>query len=452
MPRAKFLQMIVYDIVAVCLASAMALLMVFSSIRAREHTQPPHSTSVYNSSASAVCGVWLFFQIYVVHSFRAKFPQFQLPVIIYSIFVNVSTTFAPRFVSMTVGLTFVRRMLEAFLTGLGIATATSLLILPVTSRSIVFKQMAGYVGGLRATLKAHSAYFESLEHEDMFGRTQTYDDTIEKMNQKGKKAYSPEAEAIMSAVARVNELHGKLRGDITFAKREFAIGHLGPDDIQTISKHLGQIRIPVVGLSFVMDVFQRLSEYNRWNEPIDPGDISDELRHRVVRQWNDLMSAVHAPFQMMMQMIDEGLQHATYVLKMEKPPKTPAANNASPDAGTDVESQNITAPGEKGFAVYFEKKLAEFGEAKRIALRTWSEERGIHLPPEFFEHPSSLDIDIDDDPLKQPEVRARSRRQLYMFLYVRDLDCKKRRHDLLTDACTDGTTSLFDRTRCSGLC
>jgi hypothetical protein len=35
----------------------------------------------------------------------------------------------------------------------------------------------------------------------------------------------------------------------------------------------------VVGLSFVVDIFQRLSDYNRWNQPIDLNEpvVPDDL-------------------------------------------------------------------------------------------------------------------------------------------------------------------------------
>lgn len=410
MPRAKFLQMIVMDVLSVCLAAALALLMMFCCVKARQHTEGAF-TGAYNSSASAVSGVWLFFQIYMVHTFRAKHPQFQFPVVIFGIFVNITTTYAPRFPTMTPAINLIKRMLGAFLTGLAISTGTSLLVYPVTSRTVVFKEMAGYIEGLRATLKAHSDYYESLRHEDMFGRSATYDETVEKHGKKGK-VYSPEAEAIRLAIQKVTDLHGKLHGDLTFAKREIAIGKLGPDDLQTMFRQLRRAMVPIVGLSFIVDIFQRLSDYNRWNEPIDsPGLVTDEVRERVVKEWNDIMRAVYDPFASLIESIDEGLLHVSYVFKLTKPPKKSAK---------DVEaSAEGSGPGEKGFAEHFERKLEEFKAAKRIALRTWSEGKGVELPPDFFDRPASLNADIKDIPLDSEGMsRDRSRRQLYMFLYV----------------------------------
>ncbi|KAJ5832819.1 hypothetical protein N7474_001130 [Penicillium riverlandense] len=436
-PRAKFLQMIIFDVLAVCLAASFALLTMYSSVQARYNTTPSifttrsatnPSSQTYNSSSSAVSGVFLFFQIWLVHTFRAKYPQFQFPVVIYSIFANVSSIYAPQIENMTSAISLVKRLLEAFLTGLGISTAVSLFILPMTSRKAVFNEMSGYINGLRSALGAHVVYFETLERSDMFGRTDTFDDTREKFGEKGK-IYSPEAEAIRSSIRQITGLHAKLHGDLTFAKREFALGKLGPTDLKTVFRHLRQIMIPVVGLSFVVDIFQRLSEYNRWNEPLDPNaeTLPDEVRERVVREWNDIMRAVHDPFADMIQTIDEGLLHTSYVFRLTKPPKKsaaayPTSNDNPAEENKDVEAPvENTAPGEKEFTPHFEKKLGEFRCAKRIALQAWAEEKGITLPPDFFDHPQSMEILESDFLAESSSQRDRSRRQLYLILYMDQL-------------------------------
>ncbi|KAF7155491.1 hypothetical protein CNMCM6106_004637 [Aspergillus hiratsukae] len=436
MPRAKFIQMMILDVLAVCVAAAFALLMMFCSVKARQNTQSAAdaaSTSSsnptaneYNSSASAVSGVLLFFQIYLVHSFRAHYQQFQFPVIIYAFIANITASYAPRLPTMPAGIALVRNLLEACLIGLGLSTGVSLFIYPVTSRHIVLKEMAGYIGSLRAALKAHTKYFESLEHDDMFGRAETYDETVEKYSKKGK-VYSPEAEAIQTAVQKITDLHGKLHADLTFAKREIAIGKLGPDDLQAVFRHLRQVMIPVVGLGFIVDIFQRLSEYNKWNDPIDPGapEIASTIRTRVVHEWNEIMKAVHDPFASIIETIDCGLDHISLILQLTKQPKTSLGKkDASTDGAADLEAsaEKPPSPGEAGFAAYYERKLSDFKVAKRIALRTWSEEKGIKLPPDFFERPSSDMPDLDEFLLDKSGVgRDRSRRQLYLFLYMEQL-------------------------------
>ncbi|KAE8154488.1 hypothetical protein BDV25DRAFT_126552 [Aspergillus avenaceus] len=430
-PRAKFIQMMILDVLSVCVASAVTLLMMYSCVKARQHTEKVSSAGMspnaapYNSSASAVSGVWLFFQIYVVHSFRAKYQQFQFPVIIYSIFANVTFTYGSRLTTMAAAISMVKKLMEACLLGLGLSTGVCLFIYPTTSRGVVFKQMTGYIGCLRSALQAHTAYFESLEENDMFGRAETFDSHVEKVTKEGK-VYSPEAQAIRTGVQKITEIHGKLHGDLTFAKREIAFGNLGPDDLQAIFRHLRQVMIPVVGLSFIVDVFQRLSEYNKWNAPIDPTatEIPDLIRQRVVQEWNDIMRAVHDPLKSMIQAIDEGLQHASFVLKLAKPPKKNGHTEnglVSPSGTPDVEASAVPSPGDKDFASYFERKLREFKVAKRIALRTWSEEKGIKLPDDFFDRDADDMEDINfkfNDPIIG---RERSQRQLYLILYMEQL-------------------------------
>ncbi|KAK3116009.1 hypothetical protein LTR53_004069 [Teratosphaeriaceae sp. CCFEE 6253] len=94
MPRGKFLQTTVLNLMATCLAAAVNLLALYTVTQARAHTTPPgQPLQGYNSSASAVCAVWLCVQLYFVNVVRIARPQFQFPAIIYSIFVSVSCTY-----------------------------------------------------------------------------------------------------------------------------------------------------------------------------------------------------------------------------------------------------------------------------------------------------------------------------------------------------------------------
>ena len=99
MPRGKFIQTMSLNIIAVCLSAAIQLLALYCATQARIHTTPPLApgapqpqTVPYNSSASAVCAIWLLFQTYVINAVRAARPQYQFPCIIYSIFIIVSMT------------------------------------------------------------------------------------------------------------------------------------------------------------------------------------------------------------------------------------------------------------------------------------------------------------------------------------------------------------------------
>jgi hypothetical protein len=66
-PRAKFMKIMVYNLVSTCTSAALCCLAVFSAVKARQLTTlPGGNLEDYNSSACAVSGVWLLFAIWSV--------------------------------------------------------------------------------------------------------------------------------------------------------------------------------------------------------------------------------------------------------------------------------------------------------------------------------------------------------------------------------------------------
>jgi hypothetical protein len=412
MPRAKFIQTMTMNVLSTCIGSAIAMLMLWSAVKAREHTTVPGAPpSRYNSSQSAVLGVWLFFQIYIVNTLKAKFPQLAFPAILYSIQVNVAATSGFLFTTPAQCEAFIQRLLESFLTGFGIATGVSLFILPVTCRKVVGKEMTGYIGLLKGAIAAHKGYIHSLEGSDMFG--QTYIPEAEDGDDKERKPkVKPEVAAVRKLTGALQELHGKLTADLAFAKREIAYGKLTPDDFEAMFKHLRSILMPMLGLGSVMDLFERAAEINHW----DGEDVSEhdhELREKAVAEWNELFAFVHEPFDHIMQVMDEGLTHIMLRMQFAKPPKKKKGQNQD-----DAEAKGDTVrPGDKNFAEYMEKQADIFYNAKEPTLRHWVESKGIKLSADYFSCPDQ----IDDETLRRlPSIttRKRDQRQLYIVLYV----------------------------------
>lgn len=338
MPRAKFIQTMTFNVIGVCIGSAMALLQIYCAVQAKIHTTLPQpkptggaptpgaQVASYNSSASAVCAIWLFFNIYVVNLLRASRPQLQFPVIIYSIFTNVASTYAPQFSTMEQGTAFARQLLEAFLSGFGIAAIVSFLVFPVTSRKVIFKQAAGYIGALQGALKAQSAYLQSLESTDVLGSPGQEDTGNSHTKKATKPTPLPEAAALKAAVRAVEELHGKFTADSAFAKREIAYGKLDASDLSELLRLLGLIMIPVLGMSSVADIFDRIAERRGWREASSGTSEEKESAKRTKDQeksnWSEIMKSLHDPFETLTVSMNEGLQHALYVLELGKPPKS----------------------------------------------------------------------------------------------------------------------------------
>lgn len=431
LPRARFAQTMLINLVAICLGAAMALLEFWCSTQARKHTTPPKSSPAtpadgttiaeYNSSASAVSAIWLIFQIYIINTLRAKYQQLAIPSIIYSIFVIVASTYAPQFPTMSMGMAFAKRLLETFLTGFAITTGVHIVIFPATSRKVVFMDFTKYFGALQGALKAHRAFFNSLE--EAAGVEQTFTTA-----QSNKGAGNPKAAAVRAAIGAVSALHGKLQADLSFAKREIALGQLGPDDLKEMNKLIRFIMLPVVGLSSMTNIYDRVAEAHGWTEEHIKEGLSEEdarIRDRIMSDWQFNMRTVHKPLDMIVDLMNEGMDHCMYQLHLKDLPKEKKAEKGAKKNSTRVEDEDVeakaesTKPGDKGFAKYFAQKAEVFHGGKQEALTQWCERKGIDLPPDFFEHPYDAPFTLKD--WRKNETAATYlmyQRQLFMLLYM----------------------------------
>lgn len=409
--------------ISAVLAACVALLAIFCAVKARQHTETTvtvggpgtsgtaaagAATASYNSSASAVSGIWLFVQIYLVNTMRARNPQLMIPGIIWCIFANVSMVYAPQFATMTTGIKFVERLLEAFFTGFAIGGGVGLFIFPVTMRFVVFKEMTGYIMTLRKIVGANVTYLRSLEETDMFFRADT--------NIPEKTKRSPEARAIKQLLAGLTALHGKLTVDLTLAKREIAIGKLGPDDIQEMFRRLRGLLLPVLGLSSVVDVFERTAEARHWdhpppNKPFSEYDQLERDKFEAVQDWHAIMTAMREPFAEISELIDQGFLHILITLQLIKVPKKAA----------DAESSGGTPqPGDKGFAEYHKSRVYRFHTEKNNLLRRWCKLRNIELAPDFFDHPHTAEFKAPDWYYEQASLdqKRNYRTRPYIVMYM----------------------------------
>jgi Putative ER transporter, 6TM, N-terminal len=264
-----------------------------------------------------VCAIWLFANIWFVNVLRAKMPALQFPVIVYSIFTNVAFTYGPLFPTIAGGEALVKQLLEGFLTAFAISTGVSLFIIPVSSRTVVFKEQTGYIQLIRATMRAQTEYLQSLETSDMFAPEEPAGDDGEKPDdgKKGKKskkrddkshpAANAQAVALKANLAALTGLHGKLHGDMSFGKRETAWGKLDAKDIDEIFTLFRAILVPLIGMSTITDIFERIAERRGWvevpNSKFDRAEsweaCGTEAKEKEKKTWNEIMKTLHEPFE-----------------------------------------------------------------------------------------------------------------------------------------------------------
>ncbi|CZR57246.1 uncharacterized protein PAC_07136 [Phialocephala subalpina] len=432
MPRAKYFQTLILNVIGICVGSAVALLGIWSGVQARLHTSASGSTESYNSSQAAVCAIWLFANIWFANTLRAKVPALQFPVIMYSIFTNVAFTYGPLFPNIAAGESLIKRLLEGFLTAFALATAVNLFIIPVTSRKVVFKEQAGYIGLIRGTLKAQKAYLTSLETSDMFA-TGPGDSDASKGDAEGKKkkakknskkdsshpAHNTQAKALKGSLDALLGLHGKLHGDMPFAKREIAWGKLNQKDLDEIFRLFRSILIPLIGMGTITDIFARIAERRGWVDVPDSKyheaekweECSAQEKEKEKETWNAIMKTLHEPFEVVVQAMDEGLEHTSIALELAPKPKA--------KKGEDVEAKggDNPKPGDTDFAKYLEQKMVEFYNKRGETLKAWARLKGLSEGQFDAAHTPGPDEDFTPDEAQH----RRDQQQLYLILYLEHL-------------------------------
>ncbi|KAK9770272.1 hypothetical protein SCAR479_13013 [Seiridium cardinale] len=430
LPRGKFLQTLMLNVIFACIGAAVALLIMWSALQARLHTEsrpldPSTGLPPYNSSQSAVSAVWLFFVIWFANTIRAKNPSMNVPVIVFSIFCNISSTYSPIMTSNAAFIGLVKRLLTAMLTAFGIAFACSLFILPVPSRKVSFAQMQGLVMLLRSAVKQEKAYIQSLEREDMFAIPHDVSSAVEEEGKTPKKseknaepATAAEAKALKGTIGKVRELAGKVQADLVFAKRDVAWGKHGASDLRDIMLKIRACLIPVVGISTLIDIFQRVAEKRHWvTDDQTPADVLAE-KNEEKRIWNEIMKQLHEPFETLAQIVDQGLEHAG--MQLEMLPISKAAKKGGkdkPNGTIDVEAKgDLSTPGDVDFAKSLDDKVNTIKDVKGEVLKIWAKERGLLTEVEDpgTMRPEYLEGEFD-------EKHRRDQSQLFLLLYIEKL-------------------------------
>ncbi|KAK2923544.1 hypothetical protein FoTM2_015701 [Fusarium oxysporum f. sp. vasinfectum] len=397
LPRDRFIQNLILDLLAICAGSAMSLLVLWSSVQARIHTSPSTSQTTtaalppYNSSQSAVCAVWLFANIWFANFMRAKLPSFSLPVVIYSILINNSTTSGPRFATTQAVEAFVKEQLLAMLFGMAIATGVSLFILPISSRMIVIGQFRGFICLLRKVVSLQKEYLATLAKDDIFDN-ETRNAEERECWQEKKKRKSRRRLADTTHTARV--LTGKIHDNMTFAKRDMAWGKLDTKDLGEMFTLIRNVAISIVAISSLADILHRIAERRRRNVVKETLEESAAEGNWEKQLWND-MKQLHTPFQTFVEAIDQGLEHTGICLEILPKPK---ATRKSTSIGSDDVEANGDAvnPGDQYFGSLVNEKVQKFNSEIGDTTRAWVRDEASDAIP-------------------------RNQAQLYVILYIQQL-------------------------------
>jgi hypothetical protein len=399
-----------------CFAVAMIVLGQWAAIKAREHTTPAGAPLAvargYNSSASAVNGIFLLFNVFIANTLRAARPALSIPIIQYTIVILVGFTYGPGEATVYRSHRFVKEVLYAFLTGQAISTGVSLLIIPVSSRKVFFGETLAFLQSCRGLLKKQMAFIESLEHsrlskpitKDALGSEQSLDADSD--------SYKEKRTALKTSTAALLVLGSKLAEDVVFAKRETAYGYLNEKDVHGLNKILRGIMIPISGLSTIADISIRM---DGWRRQVNMTRAEDQVCKEELdlehAEWLELVEGARIAFQNMTQLLDESLVHVLTTLRMF-PGK--GHNGAATE---DVEKGQETKP-ISNFADTLERKIEDFREQRSIELRLWAQERGFNsVFQSAIKHERKAPLHEAIDPgLASRETLASAR--LHIILYI----------------------------------
>lgn len=434
LPRGKFLQTLFLEIIAASIGSAMAMFITYLGVRARLNTSDhaelaaylaEHGKAPYNSSQSAVCAIMLMFNIWSTNAVRAKYPAWNVPVIVYSIMVVIAATFGPEFPSVTTAKAFVKKLIESTWWGLAIGTGVSLFVFPVSNRQIVLQQMGGLLGLFKKSIALEKKYLQGLEKEDMFSleAVETSAGQSEPERKGGKKTKAPPltkeqmtAMELRGAIAATRELTGKIYADIKFAKRDFAWGYLSANDYSEIFNLMRTFIIPMTGISTIMDIFQRVGRDRGWDgsEEADDGLFAQHIKpldkDESQRIWNDIMKQLHEPFDILSEAIVQGVDHAGILLGLLPQPEE--LKKATGRADVEASAGQLR-PGQVGYSQIINEKVDAFKTRKSEILRIWAKEKGLSSdgrPENWTEEAARLF-----------EKKRNDQAQLYVILYLEKL-------------------------------
>ncbi|EHY56249.1 uncharacterized protein HMPREF1120_04338 [Exophiala dermatitidis NIH/UT8656] len=381
LPPGKFLKIMFFIVLSTCASASICCLAVLSAVKARAYTTSASDVEgSYNSNACAVSAAWLLFAMWVSNTLRAYHPVLlQDPMVAFSIFPGVALTHAVQFSTVEQGLGFIKQLLIAFLLGFSIATGISLLIVPISSRCNVLKDIIAYAQVIDNVFEAQKAYIQIAEgptglkgatisdngvdvqfserhdHQHPLRKTTDGADTNEKQSELNR------------SMAALIAIHDKLANDLILAESEMAWGKLDNTDLRSIFVLLKAVMLPSAGICMLPDILKELSD--NWVQ-------EDESLPQEV--WKSFLANFGKELAKSAEFVALGIQHAFVVLGIassEREGQVAVTSHAHQQPDIEKPAEELV-PGDPSFALQFERSVRDFYDQCRNRLVTASPARG----------------------------------------------------------------------------
>ncbi|RHZ43433.1 uncharacterized protein CDV56_101197 [Aspergillus thermomutatus] len=369
MPRAKFMKIMLFNLLAVCVAASLCCLAVFSAVKAREHSTTPDASESqktgYNSDACAVSAIWLIVMIWGANTLRAWRPiELQDTMVAFSIFSCVTLTRGGTFVTVDEGLEFIARLLKGFLLGFAIATGVSLFILPNTSRGNVFYDIQSYVAQIDSLMQAQISFVEGTSSGEawtgirgLLHRTRTARSVRDTDKSNSESNLEQKKRGLTDTLTKLNALHGKLQANLFYSKDEFAWGKLSADDLNDINNLLRGLLLPLSGMAMLPEILEMIVK----NEsPREAGRELFEPAEKEALKLSEIQNVVETLHRRLVdsnQLMMAGLHYMLLTLELIQPKKLQKQKEGGKDEESRGEELN---PLQSDFTPRFEHELRRF--------------------------------------------------------------------------------------------
>ncbi|CAI7631717.1 unnamed protein product [Penicillium pancosmium] len=386
-PRARFFQNLIVSTLSVGFAVAISFLSMWCAVRARANTTHiPQGAkgagpvagahvSPYNAAASVNMAIWMAFEVWLANTFRAFRPQYFIPSIIFSIFIQVTATYGTQFETLDEAGSLIKHLVGTFFSGFGLAAAVNVLIIPLTSRKIVNMHMMANFDAMQRTLDAQCEFAQALSSRDW-----PFVHGDPNVSQLEHTPSWPEAETLKNATIETTRTLGRITSELRYAKREVGWDYLGPKDLANITRLLKKVLASMLWMESLVEVSRRT--------PRLVSEMESGSREGEQEKLSWVFEQRRRPTEQLIQAMKEGLDHAVHILRLGK---------AQVVSQSDIEGNRDHA------SSHLEDMIERFLQGRQEPLGAWLSWTGMDPSSEI---PTGVN----------PQQRERYRFQLYFLL------------------------------------
>lgn len=309
------------------------------------------------------------------NAIRAWRPmELQDPMVSFSIFSTVTITRIGTFITVFEGLVFISRLLKTFLIGFAIATAVSLLILPITSRGYVFQDMRDYVAQVQNVLQCQISFLKGSSASTVWvghgllSRTRTALRTEDNGDTDGT-GLSPDLREIQQALSvsmnKLNALHSKLHSDLFYSKDEIAWGKLAAEDLSKTASMFRHVLLSLSGMSMLPDILEMIVQEEMSSEIRDRSD--DETSSKRAEVQKSVMM-LHKHLSDTLHLSTTGLQYFLLAFEIITPKhlsKNEKKRTGDPVSGDEESTGMYLNPLRTNFVAEYERVLQDLYNQQR---------------------------------------------------------------------------------------